>query len=93
MQSLKLNFKSQLYNWYDFFIQVSVFIPLYIYIYWKYDMKGAIILNIFLLIQFSFTLYLHIRYYLLNKGEEYIIYNDKIILKKNGKEEIFYATR
>ena len=70
MKSIKINFKSQLQNWNDFFLQTIMFIPLFLYIYYKFeDTKGFIIIYGFLAIQFSFTFYLHIAYYFRNRGK------------------------
>lgn len=92
MKSIKINFKSQLQNWNDFFLQTIMFIPLCIYLYNKYgDTNGFIVFYVFLTIQFSFTLYLHIVYYLKNKGQEFIIREDRIERIKSGKRELFHS--
>ncbi len=46
---------------------------------------------VFIIIQFSFTLYLHLFYYLKNRGEEFIIENDRVERIKNGEKQIFYS--
>jgi hypothetical protein len=50
--------------------------------------------RIFLLVFFSIwvlytlpTLYLHFRYFLINKGQEIIIMNDELVLKYNNRED------
>ncbi|WGK95145.1 MULTISPECIES: hypothetical protein [Flavobacterium] len=92
MKNIKINLKSQLYNWYDFFLQTILFIPLCLYLYNKYSStSGFIVFYIFLLIQFSFTFYLHLVYYLKNKGENFSIKEDKIERVKNGQKEVFYS--
>ena len=47
---------------------------------------------VFLAIQFSFTLYLHIVYYLKNKGQEFIIGEERIERIKNEKKEVFHSS-
>lgn len=91
MKSIKINFKSQLQNWNDFFLQIIVFLPVYLFTLFKYDGNGFIFLNGFLIIQFTFTLYVHLSYYLKNRGEEFIIEFDRIERIKNGKRLIFHS--
>lgn len=93
MKSIKINFKSQLQNWNDFFWLALIFISITIYLYNRdgYNI-GFIAFYGFLIVQFSFTLYLHLAYYLKNRGEEFIIENDRIERTKNGKKQIFYST-
>ena len=93
MKRIKINFKSQLQNWNDFFLQVVILIPFAMYSYYKYKIDMVLYpFFVFLIIQFSFTLYVHLVYYLKNKGEEFIIENDSIERTKNGKKQIFYST-
>lgn len=93
MKSLKVNLNSQLKNWNDFFLQTLLFIPLCIYLYNKYgDTNGFIVFYVFIAIQLFFTSYVHIKYYLKNRGEEFLIENDRIEKFKNGKVEIFHST-
>lgn len=90
---IKINFKSQIRNWYDFFIQTIMFIPLCIYLYNKYgDTNGFIVFYVFLSIQLFFTAYVNIRYYLKNRGEEFIVENDRIERIKANKKEIFLSS-
>jgi hypothetical protein len=93
MQILKINTKSQIQNWYDFILQTLIFIPLYIYLLIRDGYNNAfIVIYVFLFIQFSFTIYLHIKYFLKNKNEEYIIHSDRIIRIKKSKESIFNSS-
>lgn len=93
MESMKINFISQLHNWSSFFLQIIILVPFASYSYYKYKIDMVLYpFYIFLAIQFSFTLYLHIAYYLKNRREEFIIEDDKIVKIKNGKEEIFHSS-
>jgi hypothetical protein len=93
MKSIKINFKSQLQNWNDFFVLTIIFLVIIIFLYYRDGFNiGFISFYAFLAIQFSFTFYLHIAYYLRNRGEEFIIKNDRIIRIKNGKEELFLSS-
>lgn len=93
MQILKINMKSQIQNWYDFILQTLIFIPLYIYLLIRDGHNSAFIgFYAFLFIQFIFTIYLHIVYYLKNKGEEFIIEKDKIVRIKNSTECVFNSS-
>ncbi|MEY4963521.1 MAG: hypothetical protein RLZZ323_840 [Bacteroidota bacterium] len=92
MKNIKINIKSQLHNWYDFFLQTILFVPLCLYLYNRYgNTSGFIVFYIFLLIQFTFTFYLHLVYYLKNKGEIFNIQEDRIERVKNGQKEVFHS--
>lgn len=90
---LKINLKSQLKNWKSFFWFFIVFISIMIYLYFRdgYNI-GFIAFYMFLTINFSFTLYLHIAYYLKNKNEVYIIKKDRIEKTYKDKKEVFYSS-
>ena len=93
MKSIKINFKSQIQNWKDFFLQIVILIPFAIYSYNKYRIDMVLYpFLVFIFIQFSFTLYLHLSYYLMNRGEVFIIENYRIERTKNGEIQIFYST-
>lgn len=90
---MKINFKNQIRNWYDFFLQTILFIPLCIYLYFKHgDTNGFIVFYVFIAIQLFFTCYVHIKYYIQNKGEEFIIESDRIERIKANQKEIFLAS-
>lgn len=92
MKKIKINIKSQIQNWRDFFLQILIFTPFAIYSFVKYQIL-MVLYPFFILIGIDifFTSYLHIVYYLTNKGEEFIIEDDRIIRIKKGKEEVFYS--
>lgn len=91
--TLKINLKSQKKNWEDFFLQILILIPFAFYSYYKYKINMVLYpFYVFILIQFIFTIYLHIVYYLKNKGEEFIIEKDKIVRVKNSKESVFNSS-
>jgi hypothetical protein len=93
MKCIKINFKSQIQNWNDFFLQIVILIPFVIYSYNKYRIDMVLYpFLVFIFIQFSFTLYLHLSYYLKNRGEVFIIENDRIERIKYGEMQIFYTT-
>jgi hypothetical protein len=90
MKSIKINFKSQLQNWNDFFLQFVIFGIIIIFLYFRdgYNL-GFLSFIVLIIVDFIFTLYLHIVYYLKNKGQEFIIGEDRIERIKNGKREVF----
>jgi hypothetical protein len=93
MKRIKINFKSQIQNWNYFVLQIVILIPFAIYSYNKYRIDMVLYpFLVFIIIQFSFTLYLHLSYYLKNRGEEFIIENDRVERIKNGEKQIFYST-
>ncbi len=93
MKSIKINFKSQLQNWNDFFLQTIILVAFASYSYYKYRIEMVLYpFYVFLAIQFSFTLYLHMVYYLKNKGQEFIIGEERIERIKNGKKEVFHSS-
>ena len=90
---LKINLKSQKKNWEDFFLQIIILIPFAIYSYYKYEIGMVLYpFYVFIVIQFIFTIYLHVVYYLKNKGEEFIIEKDRIVRIKNGNESVFNSS-
>lgn len=89
--TLKMTPKTHIKEWYDFFLQTIIFTLGIIYIAYKYGTDNLFVFYIFLGIQFVPTAYLHIMYYLENKGEEYSIEKNKIIRIKGGKREIYSA--
>ncbi|SHJ10581.1 hypothetical protein [Flavobacterium terrae] len=90
MRKLKINLKSQLRNWNDFTIQTLILIPFAIYAYHEYKSDKVLYpFYIFSFIQFSFTAYLHLRYYFQNKGEEYIIDSKSITKFKKHTKEVY----
>ena len=92
MISIKTNFKSQLKNWRDFMVMSLIFVPVMLYLYYQNGPRGLFIFYIFILIDFVFTAYLSIQYYIKNKGEEFTIYTDKIVKIKNGVSVVYYNT-
>lgn len=93
MISLKINRKSQLENWKEFIIQISIMIPISIFLLYKY--KTAMIFYpgcVFYGIQFMFTSYVYLTYYLKNKGEEYVVSVDKIDRIKDGKIKTYLSS-
>lgn len=70
-----------------------MFIPLCIYLYNKYgDTNGFIVFYVFLAIQFYFTFYLHIVYFLKNKGQEFKVREDRIEKIEDSEAKIFHST-
>lgn len=57
-----------------------------ILIYLKFDPDAITVFSIALLIDAVPALYLHIEYWIKNRGEEYEIRDNEIILRKHGKE-------
>jgi hypothetical protein len=93
MKSIKINFKSQLQNWNDFFLQIIILIPFASYSYYKYRIDMVLYpFYVLITVDFIFTLYLHIVYYLKNKGQEFLISEDRIERIKNGKKEVFHTS-
>ncbi len=60
-----------------------------ILIFLRFDPDAITVFGIGLLVDAVPALYLHIRYWIKNKGEEYEIRDNEIILKKHGKEIIY----
>lgn len=89
---LKFNLKSQLQNWYDFFVLVLMLFFGAFYAYYEYRIILVLYPFFFIaFVQFSFTFYLHLTYYVKNKGEAFLIQHDRIERIKNRKTEIFFA--
>lgn len=92
MYNLKINFKSQIKNWNDFFWLSVIFISVIIFLYYRDGNNiGFIAFYIFIAIQFLFTIYLQIAYYIKNCDEEFLIKNDRIEKIKKGNIEIYLA--
>jgi hypothetical protein len=90
MIHLKINTKSQLQNWKDFLLQLLILLPISCYSYYKYRIDMVLYpYIIFIFIQFLFTLYLHVVYYLKNYNEEFFIFDNKIEKLKNGNKILF----
>ena len=90
---LKINIKSQLKNWNDFFLQIIILTPLACYSYYKYEIAMVLYpFYVFIFIQLFFTIYVHVRYYLTNKGQEFVLKSDRIIIVQEDKEQIFLVS-
>lgn len=87
----KITFKNQVRNWYDFVFQGSIFAPFILYAYFKSGTNGLFIFYTFLSIQFAFTFYLHLVYYIKNMGEEYCLEKDKIIKINNDTKTVYFT--
>jgi hypothetical protein len=87
---LRINRKSLIHNWNDFFYLtiLLVFGSIY-FILNNENYNGVWVFIVFIGIQFAFTCYLSIKYYNLNKNEVYIIRPDSITLTKYSKTEVF----
>ena len=84
MISIKPNFKSQLRNWSDFIQQIIILLPFYLYSYYQNGDSVLIVYYVFILIQLLPTIYLTIMYFVENRGEEFIISENKIVKIDNG---------
>lgn len=87
---LRINRKSLVHNWNDFFYltMLSFFASIY-FILNNENYNGVWVFIVFLAIQFAFTSYLSIRYFYINKNEVYTIRPDSITLTKYSKAEVF----
>lgn len=88
---LKINFINHIKNWRDFVLQLIIFSAIMIFLYYKNGYSGLFIFLIYLGVDFIFTFYLHIAYYLKNRGEEFLIEHNRIVRIKDNKQEIFYS--
>lgn len=87
--TLKITLKKHIKEWYDFFLMILIFLIIMTFFYLKNGADYLFVFYVGLGIQLIPTAYLHIMYYLENKGEEYCIKKDKIIRIKNQKKEIY----
>lgn len=58
----------------------------------SFDPDISLVFGIFFIIETLPALYLHIEYYLKNRGEEYEIKHSEIIRYKNGEKQIFHKS-
>ena len=91
--TLKITVKTQLKAaWAIFFFIVALpgmFIYLNYYNYISFDRGILIILTLSLVLACLPAIFLHIEYYVRNKGEEYELKGDHIIYRKEDKEVIY----
>lgn len=92
IKSLKPNLKSQFRNWNDFIWQVIILLPFYLYSYYEHGEKPLIVYNIFVLVELIPTAYLSVRYFMENRKQEYVIYENKIVKIQDGLSTSYQAS-